>query len=431
MPAAVRDAEVSVPGDKSISHRALMLGGIANGTTHVRGFLDGEDCLATMAAMQAMGVRVERHGATEVSVHGVGLHGLEAPEHDLDLGNSGTGMRLMAGLLAPQPFSTTLTGDASLQSRPMGRVTAPLEQMGAKIDSNDGRPPLHIHGGRSLKGIEYALPVASAQVKSAMLLAGLYADGETRVTEPAVTRDHTERMLRTMGVAVSTVGPLIRIEGGQSLHAGDIEVPGDLSSATFIILAALLSTDADVLVKKVGINPTRTGVLEILRAMGAELAVENERRLGDEPVADIRVQASELHGIDVDPALVSLAIDEFPALFVAAAVAKGQTTFSGLQELRVKESDRIACMAKGLAALGIELQETADGAVITGGRFSGGVADSFGDHRVAMSLAVAATIADGQTQINNVGPVETSFPGFDGLMNSIGAKIDVREEVQL
>lgn len=426
-PSRLESGTVTVPGDKSVSHRALMLGGIADGTSHITGFLPGEDCLATLAAMRAMGVTVTEHSATEISVEGRGLDGLVAPAAALDLGNSGTGMRLMTGLLAGQAFSSELTGDESLSGRPMGRIIKPLETMGARIGSRDGKPPLKIEGGQSLSGIDYDMPVASAQVKSAVLLAGLYASGETAVTEPAVTRDHTERMLRAMGVDVVTQAGRVALRGGQRLRAADVEVPADLSSATFLMLAAVLADDVDLKIANVGINPTRTGVIAILRGMGAAIEFENERLLGDEPVADIRVRSSKLQGGEVDPALVSLAIDEFPALFVAAAAASGQTRFSGLAELRVKESDRISAMADGLKRLGISVDETPDGAVVTGGRFQGGTVDSFGDHRVAMSLAVAGSVAEDLVTVKSVDAVDTSFPGFAGLLTSLGVAIEVRE----
>ena len=425
-PSKLRDAKVAVPGDKSISHRALMLGSVASGRTEVTGFLAGADCLATAAAMRALGVEIAQPAATEMVIEGAGLHGLQAPRHDLDLGNSGPAMRLMAGLLAAQPFDSVLTGDASLRSRPMGRIVTPLTEMGAAIESDcDGTPPLQISGGVRLRGIRYEMPVASAQVKSAILLAGLYAEGETSVIEPAVTRDHTERMLRSMGVAVSTSGVSISLQSGQKLSGCRIDVPGDLSSATFIILGTLLSQDADVLIENVGVNPTRTGVIDILRGMGADIGLENPRQHGDEPVADIRVRGSRLKGCDVDPALVSLAIDEFPALFVAAAAASGTTTFSGLEELRFKESDRIAAMADGLRRLGIVVDETPDGAVVYGGRFGGGDVESYHDHRVAMSLAMAATIAEDEVIIRGVDNVRTSFPGFQECVVKLGADVRV------
>jgi 3-phosphoshikimate 1-carboxyvinyltransferase len=429
-PSRLRDARVTVPGDKSISHRAVMLGSVAAGRTEVSGFLAGEDCLATAAAMRALGVDISQPAPTEMVIEGVGLHGLQAPTGDLDLGNSGTAMRLMAGLLAAQGFDTVLTGDESLRGRPMGRIVTPLTRMGAAIESDcDGTPPLQITGGLSLQGIDYEMPVASAQVKSAVLLAGLYAAGETAVTEPAVTRDHTERMLRAMGASVRSdalgQGTRVALKGGQALRACTIDVPADLSSATFIILGTLLSQGADILIENVGVNPTRTGVLDILVGMGAAIQLENPRTHGDEPVADIRVRASRLSGGPVDPELVSLAIDEFPALFVAAAAARGTTTFSGLEELRVKESDRIAAMADGLRRLGIRVDETPDGAVVHGGRFTGGEVQSFHDHRVAMSLAMAATIAEDVVVIRDVDNVNTSFPGFDACVAGLGADVQV------
>ena len=423
-PSRLRDATVTVPGDKSISHRALMLGSIAQGRSRVSGFLNGADCLATAAAMRAMGVPIEETGPTELRIDGVGLHGLQAPAHDLDLGNSGTAMRLMAGLLVGQRFDTVLRGDASLNGRPMGRIVTPLTRMGAVIESDcDGTPPLQITGSMALRGIHYAMPMASAQVKSAVLLAGLYASGKTSVTEPAVTRDHTERMLRSMGATVGGRNGTVSLEGGQELRACRVEVPADLSSATFIILGTLLSQSADILIKNVGVNPTRTGVIEILQGMGGDIRLENPRRFGEEPVADIRVKASRLRGGSVDPALVSLAIDEFPALFVAAAAASGKTVFRGLQELRVKESDRIAAMADGLRRLGIDVDETPDGAVVDGGRFSGGEVESYHDHRVAMSLAMAATVADDEVVIRGVDNVATSFPGFVECVSGTGADV--------
>ena len=431
-PSRLHAATIIVPGDKSISHRALMLGSIAEGQTEVSGFLSGDDCLATAAAMRALGVTIEQPDATSLLIQGVGRDGLQAPDQDIDLGNSGTAMRLMAGLLAGQRFSCTLTGDTSLTGRPMGRIITPLTLMGAAIESDcDGTPPLQLTGGLKLHAIDYDLPIASAQVKSAVLLAGLYAEGRTSVTEPAVTRDHTERMLASMGADISVQNGTVSIAGGQDLRGCAVEVPGDLSSATFIILATLLSQDADILIKNVGMNPTRTGVIDILKGMGANLALENRRSLGQEPVADLRVRASKLQGAAVDPALVSLAIDEFPALFVAAAAAKGTTVFSGLEELRVKESDRISAMAEGLRRLGIEVEETPDGAVVHGGRFTGGEVESYHDHRVAMSLAIAGTIADGEVLVRGVDNVDTSFPGFQDLMTSLGARITAENrEVQ-
>ena len=423
-PSAVGKATVAVPGDKSISHRSLMLGSIAEGTTVVEGFLAGEDCLATMAAMQAMGVHIQRDG-TSVEIRGVGKNGLSAPASALDLGNSGTGMRLMAGLLAAQAFDSELVGDASLSGRPMDRIITPLTSMGAVIESDcDGSPPLQIRGGVRLSAIDYAMPIASAQVKSAVLLAGLYADGTTRVTEPAVNRDHTERMLQTLGAELDIGDRQVSIRGGQTLTGADLQVPADLSSAAFLILAATIAADADVVIPNVGVNPTRTGVLDILGAMGASINLENRRQFGAEPVADIRVVSAKLHGIDVDPALVPLAIDEFPVLFAAAAAAEGVTTFTDIAELRVKESDRIASMSAGLRNLGVRVDETDDGAVVYGGALSGGEVDSCHDHRIAMALAVAGTIASGEVVVRGIDNVETSFPGFGDSLQQLGVAIE-------
>jgi 3-phosphoshikimate 1-carboxyvinyltransferase len=423
-PSPINDATVAVPGDKSISHRAIMLGSIAEGQTRVSGFLAGEDCLATMRAFRRMGVRIEQRAPTELAIQGVGLHGLQAPVEDIDLGNSGTAMRLLAGVLAGQGFTTTLTGDESLTGRPMQRIITPLSEMGASIDSRGGKPPLIIRGNRDLTGIDYQLPIASAQVKSAILLAGLYSKGRTTVSEPATTRDHTERMLTAMGANIEVAGNRISLHGGQALRGGDIRVPADLSSAAFIMLAGLLANRSDLLLRNVGVNPTRTGIIDILQAMGANISLENPRIFGTEPVADIHVRSSDLRGITVDPALVSLAIDEFPVLFVAAAAAKGTTVFSGLEELRVKESDRISTMASGLRALGIDVEESPDGATVRGGHFQAGEVRSFGDHRVAMSLAVAGTIAAGEVTVRDVATVQTSFPGFDDCLRDIGVNIE-------
>jgi 3-phosphoshikimate 1-carboxyvinyltransferase len=427
-PSIVANAAIAVPGDKSISHRGLMLGGVARGRTRITGFLAGADCLATLAAMEAMGVSVRHEQPTEVVVDGVGLGGLHAPAVDLDLGNSGTAMRLMTGLLCGQPFDAVLTGDTSLTGRPMQRVITPLEAMGAAIESRDGRPPLTVRGGHALHGIDYVLPVASAQVKSALLLAGLQASGVTRVVEPAVTRDHTERMLRSMSVEVVTDGNRIGIAGGQQPVGCDVQVPADLSSAAFPMLAALIAGRADVTIRDVGVNPTRTGAIDILRGMGADIRLENPRHFGDEPVADLRIRSSSLKGGAVDPGLVSLAIDEFPVLFVAAAAARGSTVFTGIGELRVKESDRIAAMASGLRALGIEVEEWDDGAVVHGGRFHGGTVESRGDHRIAMALAVAATIADTPVTVRDVDAVDTSFPDFAACLQGLGVDIRVGDD---
>lgn len=426
-PSALKSGTVTVPGDKSISHRALMLGAIADGTTSVRGFLDGEDCLASLAALRAMGVNITRPEATELVVEGVGKAGLKVPAGALDMGNSGTAMRLFAGLLAGQSFSSELTGDASLSKRPMDRVVRPLSMMGASIQSSEGYPPLVIDG-QSLHGLVYSMPVASAQVKSAILLAGLYATGEVVVHQPAITRDHTERMLTAMGVELRAGETQIIMPAGQGLKAIDIQVPADLSSAAFVILAAILSPDADVTIANVGVNPTRTGVIEILQSMGADIGIQNVRLFGEEPVADLTVRSSSLRGIDVDSAKVSLAIDEFPVLFIAAACARGKTSFSGIGELRVKESDRIASMAEGLRALSVAVDETEDGAVVHGGKLYGGNVNSHGDHRIAMAFAVAGSVAEWAVRIDDTAAVDTSFPGFVESMRSLGLSISVEEE---
>jgi 3-phosphoshikimate 1-carboxyvinyltransferase len=416
--------EARVPGDKSISHRSIMLGALAEGVTRVSGFLEGDDALATLSAFRAMGVEIERPGEGSVIVNGVGLHGLEAPAHPLDLGNAGTGMRLMCGLLAGQPFDSELTGDASLCSRPMGRVIDPLQLMGAEITSSEGgRPPLRITGGRQLRGIHYDLPMASAQVKSCVLLAGLYGNGRTSVTEPAPTRDHTERMLRGFGYQVSSDNGVISLEGGGSLRAADIDVPADISSATFFLVAASIAQGSDLVLTHVGINPTRIGVLNILGLMGADISLNNEREVGGEPVADIHVRYAPLKGIEIPEDQVPLAIDEFPALFIAAACAEGRTVLRGAKELRVKESDRIAAMAEGLTTLGVENEVLDDGIIIEGGRLGGGVINTFHDHRIAMSFAIAALRAEGEIRILDCDHVATSFPGFDAMARGLGLQI--------
>ena len=344
---------VKVPGDKSISHRSIMLGSLSNGVTHVSGFLDGEDALCTLKAFQDMGVKIDRNG-TDVTIHGVGLDGLKKPDQPLDLGNSGTSMRLMCGLLSAQSFSCELIGDESLSKRPMGRVINPLNSMGAQIESHDGKPPLKISGGKNLTGISYEMPMASAQVKSSILLAGMYASGRTCVTEPAQTRDHTERMLRGLGADVSSIDNVACISTVKELHATDIVVPSDISSAAFFMVAGCIAKNSDIDIVGVNMNPTRTGVIDILKLMGANLTVSNEREIGGELLADIRVLSSNLKGIHIPEELVPLAIDEFPVIFIAASHAEGKTILSGAEELRVKESDRIQVMADGLESLGIK-----------------------------------------------------------------------------
>jgi len=415
---------VRVPGDKSISHRAVMLGSLAHGVTRVSGLLEGEDVLSTLGAFRAMGVQAEGPDRGKLVVNGVGLHGLRAPHRPLDMGNSGTAMRLMAGILAGQSFDAELIGDASLSKRPMKRVAEPLARMGALIETAEGgRPPLRIRGGRKLRGIDYQMPMASAQVKSSLLLAGLYAEGTTTVIEPAPTRDHTERMLRGFGYPVETKGSRISLQGGGSLRACDIDVPSDISSATFFLVGASIAPGSELLLEHVGINPTRIGVLNILRLMGGDLELLHAREVGGEPVADIRVRHSRLRGIRIPEDQVPLAIDEFPALFIAAACAEGETVLTGAHELRVKESDRIAVMAQGLRRLGIAAQETPDGMVIRGGQIRGGEVDSHGDHRIAMSFAMAALRANGPVSVKDCANVATSFPGFAELAANAGLGI--------
>lgn len=413
---------LSIPGDKSISHRAVMFAALADGCSQIEGFLEGEDTRATAAIFAQLGVRIETPSSSRRIVHGVGVDGLQAPREVLDCGNAGTGMRLLAGLLAAQRFDSVLVGDASLSRRPMRRVTAPLTQMGARIDTNeDGTPPLRIHGGQTLTGIDYRSPVASAQVKSCVLLAGLYAQGETRVREPHPTRDYSERMLAAFGVEIDFSPGYACLRGGQRLRATDIVVPADFSSAAFFLVAASVIPGSDITLQAVGLNPRRTGLLEALRLMGADIEVGDPRQQGGEAVADLRVRYAPLHGTRIPEALVPDMIDEFPALFVAAAAARGRTEVRGAAELRVKESDRLAAMATGLRALGVQVDETADGATIHGGgRLGSGTIDSHGDHRIAMAFAIAGQLADGQVRIEDVANVATSFPGFDDLSRTAG-----------
>ena len=419
------DGHLRVPGDKSISHRAIMFGALADGVTEVDGFLEGADCLATLAAFQALGVQVEPLGKGHVRVHGVGMHGLRASATPLDLGNSGTAMRLMAGVLAGQSFDSVMIGDESLSRRPMRRIAEPLALMGARIEATpSGTPPLHVRGGQRLQGVDYVMPVASAQVKSALLLAGLYADGETCVTEPAPTRDHTERMLAGFGYRVERDGGRVCVRGGGRLTGGRVVVPADISSAAFFLVGASIAPGSDLLLEHVGINPTRTGVIDILRLMGADIEVLNEREMGGEPVADLRVRYARLRGIAIPEPLVPLAIDEFPALFIAAACAEGETRLSGAAELRVKESDRIQVMADGLTALGVAAEPQADGIVIQGGSgMSGGAVDSHGDHRIAMAFAMGGLRAAGEITVNDCANVETSFPGFVEAARTAGLDV--------
>ena len=425
-PGGALKGAIRVAGDKSISHRSIMMGSLAEGTTHVSGFLEGEDALATLNAFKAMGVKIEGPDNGKVVVHGVGMQGLQQPSSSLDVGNSGTSMRLMSGLLAGQRFSSTLIGDESLTKRPMKRVTDPLALMGAQIETTEtGTSPLNISPVAALKGIDYDMPMASAQVKSCLLLAGLYAEGETWVTEPAPTRDHTERMLQGFGYEVMQDGPRRGVKGGGKLTACDIDVPADISSAAFFLVGASIAEGSDLTLQHVGMNPTRDGVINILRLMGADIEVSNERVIGGEPVADLRVRSAKLKGIQIPEDQVPLAIDEFPALFIAAACAEGETVLTGAEELRVKESDRIQVMADGLIALGVDAKPTPDGIVIRGGSIGGGSVGSHGDHRIAMSFAMAALRATGDISIDDCANVNTSFPGFVELAASVGLKVSV------
>jgi len=417
--------QITVPGDKSISHRVVILGAIAEGVTEAEGLLEGADVLATIAAFRSMGVRIDGPTQGYLRVEGVGLRGLQAPADTIDCGNSGTAMRLLAGLLAGQEFSATLTGDDSLRRRPMGRVLTPLGQMGAAIEAADGRAPLRIQG-RPLHGIHYDLPVASAQVKSAILLAGLYASGDTCVREPAPTRDHSERMLRGFGQPIRVNGAERCLSPGRALRGQSLRVPGDISSAAFFLLGASIAPKSDLLLEGVGINPTRTGIVEILTRMGARIDLLRLREVGGEPVADLRVRHAPLRGIDIPTRLVPLAIDEFPAVFIAAAAAEGVTRIRGAEELRVKESDRIAVMAEGLRTLGIVVEELADGAIIHGGALSAGEVASHGDHRVAMAFAMAGLVAGGPIRIRDCANVATSFPNFPELARTAGLELEVR-----
>ncbi len=419
--------QLQVPGDKSISHRSIIFGSLAEGVTTVDGFLEGEDALATLQAFRDMGVAIEGPDEGRVVIHGVGMRGLKAPSGAVYLGNSGTSMRLLAGLLSAQPFNSVLTGDTSLSKRPMNRVAKPLREMGAVIKTGaEGRPPLNIEGGHLLTGMHYDMPMASAQVKSCLLLAGMYASGETSVTEPAPTRDHTERMLKGFGYPVEVNGSTVTIKPEGKLTATNIHVPADISSAAFFLVAATIAEQADLTLTHVGINPTRTGILDILKLMGADITLENQREVGGEPVADIRVRSAKLKGIQIPEDLVPLAIDEFPVLFVAAACAKGTTVLTGAAELRVKESDRIQVMADGLITLGIKAEPTPDGIIIEGGQITSGEVWSHEDHRIAMSFVVASIRAQGDVRIRDCENVATSFPNFLELAQQCG--INVKQE---
>ena len=416
---------IKVPGDKSISHRSIMLGAIANGVTKISGFLEGDDTLATLNAFQQMGVKIDRTGSN-ITIYGVGKYGLKSSSKPFDLGNSGTSIRLMSGLLSAQIFNSQLCGDESLSKRPMDRVIEPLSMMGAVIDSYESMPPLSITGNQKLSAISYTLPVASAQIKSCLMLAGLYADGETLIVENSTTRDHTERMLKGFGYPVHSSNGQISLMGGGELNACDIEVPSDISSAAFFMVAASIAKDADITLRAVNINPTRTGILDILDMMGANITLTDKRVVAGELVADIRVCSAELHGVDIPQELVPLAIDEFPVIFIAASCAIGDTLLTGAKELRIKESDRIQVMADGLTSLGIKNEVLEDGIRIQGGEFSkqNSVIKSHQDHRISMSFAIASTRSEYDIRIEGVDNVKTSFPNFVELANKIGMNIE-------
>jgi 3-phosphoshikimate 1-carboxyvinyltransferase len=424
-PANVLSGNIKIPGDKSISHRSVMMGSLATGITEVYGLLEGDDVVSTMNAFQSMGVEIHRNDEN-IIIHGVGIDGLKKPKKSLYLGNSGTSMRLISGILAAQEFDSELSGDESLSSRPMGRVISPLTKMGAIIESNDGKPPLKIKGGQKLKGLSYDSPIASAQVKSCILLAGLYADGETCVSEPAPTRDHTESMLKGFGYDVKVNNNRICLKGHGKLKAKKIQVPSDISSAAFFMVAASIAPKADITLESVNVNPTRTGVVDILKLMGANIDISNKREIGGELLADIRIQSAELSGITIPEDLIPLAIDEFPVLFIAASCAKGETILTGAKELRVKESDRIQVMADGLMSLGVSCEVLEDGIVIKGGEYRqpSSVIKSHHDHRISMSFAVASLRSKFNIEIDDVENVRTSFPNFVELANSAGMCIE-------
>ena len=427
-PVAGVAGSLAVPPDKSISHRALLLGSIASEPVTIDGLLEGEDCIATRRALEAMGARIQTDESGRVIFPGDGPESLSSPTELLDLGNSGTAIRLLCGLVAGLGLEAELTGDGSLLKRPMDRIAVPLSRMGAGIKTRDGKPPVIIEGGRLLVGIDYEMPVASAQVKTAILLAAIWADGTTRIRQPGICRDHTERLLKNLGAPVRFDESGVEIVGPTTISGGHISVPGDFSSAAFFVVAGLLAADDGLVIHNVGINPTRTGLLEILRLMGARIELGNVRTQGVEPVCDITVYRSDLKGVDIPIEYVATAIDEFPVLFVAAAMAEGETRLDGAAELRLKESDRIAVMAACLDTLGIQVATTADGIRIIGGRIGGGRVDSQGDHRVAMAMAVAGAVADDQVIVQDTANVATSFPGFVGAATGIGFDMSDFEE---
>ncbi len=423
-PGGALSGNLTVPGDKSISHRALILAAIAEGNTTIQGFLQGEDTLATAEAFRKLGVRIDNDGDI-VHVEGVGLNGLQQSSQPIDLGNSGTSARLMTGLLSGQSFDSELIGDESLMTRPMQRIVEPLRLMHANIQCSDsGTLPIRISGGSQLKGINYELPVASAQLKSCLLLAGLYADGTTTITENESTRDHTERMLATFAHPVTRDGNKISVKKAEKLIGTEIIIPADFSSAAFFIVAATITPDSDLLLKNVGVNPTRKAMLDIMKLMGADIELEDERELSGEPVANIHIKSSQLEGIDIPEELVPIAIDEFPAILIAAARASGVTRLTGAAELRVKESDRLQAMSDGFTAIGIQTDVTDDGIIVSGGEFNGGSVNSYADHRIAMAFAISGTVAKQPVTISNCDNVTTSFPGFVDIAKQAGININ-------
>ena len=415
--------ELVIPGDKSISHRSIILSSLANGRSRVRGFLESQDCLRTLTAFRNMGVEIEKVSQGEYLINGVGLRGLKEPERVIDCGNSGTSMRLLTGLLTAQDFYSVLSGDDSLRSRPMGRIIKPLSKMGARIWArNLEYAPLSIQG-QPLSGIDYQLPIASAQVKSSILLAGLYTDQEVRIVEPALSRDHTERMLKGFGIELTKEGNLIILDKGDKgeLHSQDIQVPGDISSAAFFITAGLITDDSEILLKDVGINPTRSGFIQVVKEMGGQIELINQREASGEPIADLLVKSSKLQGVEISGDIIPKLIDEIPIIAVLASQAKGETVIKDAAELRVKETDRIMATATELSKLGVEIEELEDGMVINGkAPITGGIkVKSYGDHRIAMALAIAGLVADETVTILNSDVINTSFPQFESLLSSL------------
>ena len=417
-------ANITVPGDKSISHRSMIIAGIAEGVTNVSGFLESADCMATMQAMQSMGVKIEQIN-DEYCVHGVGKYGLTRPENgQIDCGNSGTGMRLLSGIVAAQKFNSEIFGDESLNSRPMTRITKPLKLMGADVSATKkGTAPLKFKAVAGLAAIHYESPVASAQVKSCVLLAGLYSDGEVSLTEPKLSRDHTENMLRGFGCKLQSDDLTVKMQGGQSLRATQIVVPADISSAAFFMVLAVLLPNSVITFKNLCVNPSRTGVISILRLMGADISFVNEATVAGEKIADVVVKSSQLKGVDIPHEYVASAIDEFPVLFIAASLAKGQTKLTNAIELRKKESDRITVMANGLKLLGIECEELEDGLLITGGELHGGIVDAEDDHRCAMSFLIAGQLSKQAISVKNCENIITSFPNFLDICHDLGLQI--------